>query len=515
MLKDLPSFRCVKQFRGGKLNQVQLFEDPRSGQKFVLKTITIKNFEKQLNELLIHKKLSTEHVVRLLDSDFDQQCIRLLLEFAELGDLFELLPKLQRSEEKLVLDIFFAVVRAVAHLHSLGVVHRDIKPENVLLGAGFRPKLADFGTANYLSKMGSGVCGTYEYMAPEVFDQKPQSEKVDVWALGILLYEMTHAKPPFTRQELIRFKNAGTELRFTYSSELNPALRRLIESLLQKNPEKRPTCEEILANSLFEACRRKEEKKTKLIKSESEKFLGQRVSSKLKEFLQSHNENQSLNKLASMSTKANEKQDCSLKLKQQRPLQTFFKTFKNYALSKSEKHLGSTNEASQKVFTHPAPSQKANSEQQKNTNVMSPLLQLKNLKASTNFSILLSKSLAANPSLKAGPIHQDPDNFSEAYSYRACKTSKGYLKCNRTLPKTEAKVDFNELLHDKKAVGKMDSRSLSKFFSSLELKNLKLINTAVNHEIVRKEGMKVSKHTSVVYKSKMYSCFDGLYNAYS
>ena len=77
------------------------------------------------------------------------------------------------------------------------MIHRDIKPENILVDEKLQPKLADFGTVGETTELQQTFCGTYEYMAPEVYLRQKQSDKVDVWALGILFYEMTHFKTPF------------------------------------------------------------------------------------------------------------------------------------------------------------------------------------------------------------------------------------------------------------------------------------------------------------------------------
>lgn len=84
-------------------------------------------------------------------------------------------------------------------MHGKNIIHRDIKPENILIDKHYNVKLADFGWSRELV---SGVnrktfCGTYEYMAPEILKLKPQSKKVDIWSLGILLYELFEGSSPY------------------------------------------------------------------------------------------------------------------------------------------------------------------------------------------------------------------------------------------------------------------------------------------------------------------------------
>ena len=97
----------------------------------------------------------------------------------------------------LSLRFLYQIARALQYLHSNNIVHRDIKPENILLDRDFFVKLCDFGCAINVSEESkqTSVCGTYEYMAPEVVDnplQQAHTSKVDIWGLGVLFYEMLH-----------------------------------------------------------------------------------------------------------------------------------------------------------------------------------------------------------------------------------------------------------------------------------------------------------------------------------
>lgn len=97
----------------------------------------------------------------------------------------------------LSLRFLYQIARALQYLHLNNIIHRDIKPENILLDRDFFVKLCDFGCAINSSQESkqTSVCGTYEYMAPEVVDnplQQGHTSKVDIWGLGVLFYEMLH-----------------------------------------------------------------------------------------------------------------------------------------------------------------------------------------------------------------------------------------------------------------------------------------------------------------------------------
>ncbi len=93
----------------------------------------------------------------------------MLIEYAKYGDLFSFIRKQDEQMNQKMLKFFFKVTQAIHYLHSNGMIHRDIKPENILITTNYRPKLADFGTSVYQQDAKNTFCGTFEYMAPEIY----------------------------------------------------------------------------------------------------------------------------------------------------------------------------------------------------------------------------------------------------------------------------------------------------------------------------------------------------------
>ena len=92
------------------------------------------------------------------------------------------------------IKIFKQICEAVNYMHENKLIHRDIKPENILLSEDLVPKLSDFGWSVIVNtKNRSTFCGTFEYMAPEMYENEEYSYSVDIWGLGILLYEIFHS----------------------------------------------------------------------------------------------------------------------------------------------------------------------------------------------------------------------------------------------------------------------------------------------------------------------------------
>jgi len=137
------------------------------------------------------------HVLRLLDVAEDCEYVFLLLELCEDGDLLRKLhyePR-QRFSETSAATWARQLFLGLQTVHSLGFLHRDIKPDNLLCGDGGRLKIGDFGWCCLASEAPTCLAGTFQYMAPEVLRNQPQTEQVDVWSAGVTLYQLLLGRP--------------------------------------------------------------------------------------------------------------------------------------------------------------------------------------------------------------------------------------------------------------------------------------------------------------------------------
>ncbi len=125
----------------------------------------------------------------------------LVLDYCPGGELFFHLSRFKRFPEGVVRFYSAELVLALQHLHNSGIIYRDIKPENILLDRDGHLKLGDFGLAkdgiNQATSGAQSVCGTPEYMAPEVISKAGHGTAVDWWGLGMLMYEMLTGLPPW------------------------------------------------------------------------------------------------------------------------------------------------------------------------------------------------------------------------------------------------------------------------------------------------------------------------------
>jgi serine/threonine protein kinase len=189
----------------GAFGDVYLTKHNKDGKFFAVKQMQKKRIQEAgasadiiYREINIHSRLRHENIIKLHSYDEDENSFYLILEYANSGTLFSLIKRKKGFEEKEAFKYFIQAASAVQFIHDCDLVHRDIKPENLILDDKGNLKLCDFG---WCIEMSTGsrqtFCGTYEYMAPEIIKEKPYNQCIDVWSLGILLYELIHGYSPF------------------------------------------------------------------------------------------------------------------------------------------------------------------------------------------------------------------------------------------------------------------------------------------------------------------------------
>ncbi|KRX50504.1 Aurora kinase A [Trichinella murrelli] len=173
----------------------------------------------------------------------------LILEFAKRGTLYSLLFKKGHLTEHHTARYMSQLISAVEYLHGKGIVHRDIKPENVLLDANDVVKLADFGLAISLADLKSfgkyPSCGTVNYLAPEVFHHQGYDEKVDLWAIGIVMFRMIVGRLPFNHRSSKQVKERILHRKFFIPKYVSYNARDIISKLLESMPHMRMKLSEL------------------------------------------------------------------------------------------------------------------------------------------------------------------------------------------------------------------------------------------------------------------------------
>lgn len=144
-----------------------------------------------MQEIELHLNFDNPYIIKMYDYFIENKSAYVILEYAPKGDLFRYLHRTLFIPNDQLYQIFVQVLIAFEYLHSKDVLHRDLKPENILLDVDLNVKVCDFGWSAKYSEHESRetLCGTAEYMAPEIMYRKKQTKKTDVWALGMVFYQ--------------------------------------------------------------------------------------------------------------------------------------------------------------------------------------------------------------------------------------------------------------------------------------------------------------------------------------
>ena len=247
-----------KQLGSGSFGRVFLVSHNETNKLFALKVIDKRKLLMSYgkldiiyNEINIHSKLEHENIIKLYNFNEDNENINIIMEYAPNGNLYDLITKEKTGfNEYKAFEYFIQVVNAVYYLHNNNIIHRDIKPENILIGEDNKIKLCDFGWAKELTlENRSTFCGTVEYMAPEIVGSENYDYGVDIWSLGILLYELLYGHSPFkannTKNVILNIKSH--ELTYDDTNKtVSKSCKDLIQKLLNNNPQKRYKIKDIL-----------------------------------------------------------------------------------------------------------------------------------------------------------------------------------------------------------------------------------------------------------------------------
>eukprot|EP00529_Nitzschia_sp_RCC80_P026086 CAMPEP_0113471558 /NCGR_PEP_ID=MMETSP0014_2-20120614/17038_1 /TAXON_ID=2857 /ORGANISM="Nitzschia sp." /LENGTH=350 /DNA_ID=CAMNT_0000364193 /DNA_START=166 /DNA_END=1218 /DNA_ORIENTATION=+ /assembly_acc=CAM_ASM_000159 len=251
---SLNDFEIGKPLGRGKFGAVYLAREKSSKYIVAIKVLHKSQLlkaavEHQLRrEIEIQCHLRHRNILRMYGYFYDAKRIYLILEYSPGGELYKRLTQKGRFSERTSARYISDLALALDYCHQKHVIHRDIKPENLLLGAHAEIKIADFGWSVHApTSRRNTLCGTLDYLPPEMVEGRDHDDKVDHWALGVLLYEFLYGCPPFEAEghSATYRRISRVDLRFPPRPEISDDAKDLVRRLLMKDPSSRMPLKDI------------------------------------------------------------------------------------------------------------------------------------------------------------------------------------------------------------------------------------------------------------------------------
>ncbi|KAH9517630.1 protein serine threonine kinase [Dermatophagoides farinae] len=258
-------YRLLTIIGFGSYGEVYKAERSRTNEICAVKIIDLLRCSQKYMQKFLPRELAAlmetrhENIIRVYDIIRSNKKIYVFMEFASNGDLAKYLKQHGALIERRARIWFKQASRALNYLHEeMWTAHRDIKIENILLNENWKVKLTDFGFATDVLDMNDEnilsetFCGTLPYYCPQIFQRQPYNPfKADTWAMGVLLYAMTHNRFPFHHRDPKRMMIEHMDKSYIISrirENISEELKDLILKLLEMNEERRLTATQILAH---------------------------------------------------------------------------------------------------------------------------------------------------------------------------------------------------------------------------------------------------------------------------
>lgn len=253
----------------GKIILAHRKDAASSADKVVIKLLDVKGSKEKRNvavrEAFVHGRCGNHpNIVEFREAYLGKDSIAIVMEHCENNTLHDLIqmrlsgPRKELLPEAHIMFWFASAADGLHYLHRHGVVHRDIKPANLFLNANNSIRIGDFGMAvsndkSEAQNKAGEFHGTPDFLAPEVLEGRPHTQKSDVWALGAVLYNLAALQPPFSVKNPLKqfglLRDMVTTKKFPPLPEVFSAdFRALVASMLQKKERFRPTLREVLSS---------------------------------------------------------------------------------------------------------------------------------------------------------------------------------------------------------------------------------------------------------------------------
>ncbi|XP_018007272.1 serine/threonine-protein kinase ULK3 [Hyalella azteca] len=256
---------CEKIGSGGYADVYRAYRKPPATKEFVaIKAVLRSNLSSSatdslITEIRLLKSLKHDHIVQLIDFLCDENYVYILMEYCGGGDLSHFIKSRHRLPEIACQRFLQQLASALEYMREQKVSHFDLKPQNILLTSRKNPvvKIADFGLAQHLSEseIVSKIKGSPLYMAPEILLHKKYDAKVDLWSVGVILYECLFGKAPYSSasmEELIQRIKSDVPIKIPSQACISRECEDLLMRCLERDPQKRIDFEDFFQHSFVD-----------------------------------------------------------------------------------------------------------------------------------------------------------------------------------------------------------------------------------------------------------------------
>lgn len=229
----------------GAFGLVQIVKHKKTGETYALKTLSkslIVEYGLEshvVDERRVMHSIDHPSLLKMFNSYWDDKCVYFLLELCLGGELFTILRRSYRFKERQAKFYAASVVQGLTHMHEKSIAYRDLKPENLVLDEKGFLKIIDFGLAKVIKNRSWTLCGTPDYLAPEIITSSGHDKAVDYWALGILVFELMVGNTPFYADDPLAAYKKILNTEPNMPSILSRPAKSLITKLLKKDQLKR------------------------------------------------------------------------------------------------------------------------------------------------------------------------------------------------------------------------------------------------------------------------------------
>ena len=258
----ITDFTILKELGIGSFGRVFLVKHNATQALYAIKAIDKRlkdNIEEKpyfQREMEIMYKIHHPNVVKLFGHFEDNTFCYFVMEYISKGNLYSLIENnVIRRNTQSIASILKDIISALYYLHHMNppIIHRDLKPENILIDERMRAKLSDFGWSTYLkgNYKRSTICGTPIYLAPEIINGIGHDEKIDIWCVGVLMFELITGQPPWKGEDVRTVKRNISQLKINWPRNIDKDAKDLISKILRYIPEERPSLRTILMHPFF------------------------------------------------------------------------------------------------------------------------------------------------------------------------------------------------------------------------------------------------------------------------